>query len=316
MTTQTTISPSTSSTNISESSTVNTDSTTPATPASPQPAPPTFADGTLLIDAQTGEIDRYSGAERHLISPPVAAKMGITSAQLTAVTADKFNLIPSGQDYFPDGMFLRNAQTGEISRYSEESFHLVSVPVATAMKMSGSTVVTITADQYNKVPKTTDFFPEGMLIQNVQTSEVDIYSGGQRHWISVPVFTRLNITTAQITTISASQFNSVPQGQDYFPESSYLENQVTGEISQYSSGSNHLISTPVAAVMNLSSAQVISVTPGQYNAIPKGPDYYPTGIFLQNNQTGEIDQLSGGERHWVSSLDMATIGLTSTRSPR
>ena len=72
----------------------------------------------MLINAQTGEVDQYSGAARHLISPPVAAKMGITPAQLTAVTADKFNLIPAGKDYFPEGMFLRNVQTGEISRYS------------------------------------------------------------------------------------------------------------------------------------------------------------------------------------------------------
>ena len=112
------------------------------------------------------------------------------------------------------------------------------------MKLNGSNVATITADQYNKVTKTTDFFPEGMLIQNVQTGEVDLYSGGQRHWISVAVFIRMNITTAQLTTISASQFNQVPQGKDYFPESSYLQNQVTGEISQYSGGYNHLVSGP------------------------------------------------------------------------
>jgi hypothetical protein len=185
--------------------------------------------------------------------------------------------------------------------------------VATAMKLNGSNTVTITADQYNKVAKTTDFFPEGMFIQNVQTGEVDVYSGGQRHWISVPVATKMNITSAQVTTISASQFGQVPRGQDYFPESSYLQNQVTGEISQYSGGYNHLISAPVAAVMGLTSAQLISVTPGQYNAIPKGLDYYPNGIFLQNNQTGEIDQLSGGQRHWVSIQDQIAIGLTSAQ---
>jgi hypothetical protein len=303
--TQTSASTSTSATSTTASTT-----STASAPTTPQPAPPTFPDGTLLINAQTGEIDQYSGGDRHLISPPVAAKMGITSAQLTSVTADKFNLIPAGQDYFPDGMFLRNTQTGEISEYSGGSFHFVSIPVANTMKLTGNNVVTITADQYNKVSKTTDFFPEGILIQNVQTGEVDLYSSGQRHWISVPVFTRMNITTAQITIISASQFNAVPQGQDYFQEGTYLENQVTGEISQYSGGYNHLISSPVAAVMGLTSAQLVSVTPGQYNAIPRGLDYYPNGIFVENNQTGEVDQMSGGQRHWVSAQDMLTIGLT------
>ena len=56
----------------------------------------------------------------------------------------------------------------------------------------------------------------------------------------------MNLTTAKVTTISASQFNGVPQGNDYFPEGSYLQNQVTGEISQYSGGTNHVVSAPVA----------------------------------------------------------------------
>ena len=37
----------------------------------------------------------------------------------------------------------------------------------------------------------------------------------------------MNLTTAKVTTISASQFNGIPQGKDYFPEGSYLQNQVT-----------------------------------------------------------------------------------------
>ena len=70
--------------------------------------------------------------------------------------------------------------------------------------------------------------------------------------------------------------------------------------------------------MGLKSAQWISVTPGQYNAIPKGLDYYPNGIFLQNNQTGEIDQIVGRAaalglgpghgRHRPDQHQIATIG--------
>ena len=195
--------PATSTTSPSVPASTSTGSATPGTSPSPQPAPPTFPDGTFLVNAQTGEIDQYSGSHRHLISPPVAARMGISSAQLTALTSNTFNQIPAGSDYFPEGMFLRNAQTGEISLYSGGTFHLVSVPVATTMKLTGSNVVTITADQYNRVSKSNDFFPDNILIQNVQTGEVDLYSGGQRHWISVPVFTKMNITMAQITTISA-----------------------------------------------------------------------------------------------------------------
>jgi hypothetical protein len=238
--------------------------------------------------------------------------MGISASQLTPITASQFTLITQGPDYFPTGMFLRNASTGEISEYAAGQFHLVSVPVATTMGLTGSNTVTITAAQYNNVPKGSDYFPENMLIQNVQTGEIDVYSGGLRHWISVPVATKMNITTAQLTTISASQFNAISQGSDYFPEGSYLENQVTGEISQYSGGYDHLISTPVATVMGLSQSQLISVTPAQYNAIPKGLDYYPNGIFIENNATGEVDQMSGGQRYWVPSQDLTALDIPSS----
>ena len=74
---------------------------------------------------------------RHLISPPVAAKLGLTAAQATSVTTDMFSLITQGKDYFPEGMFLRNDQNGEISRYSGGQFHLVSIPVGTKMGLHG-----------------------------------------------------------------------------------------------------------------------------------------------------------------------------------
>jgi hypothetical protein len=185
--------------------------------------------------------------------------------------------------------------------------------VATKLGLNGSNVVTITPQQYNQVPKGSDYFPEGMLIQNAQTGEIDLYKGSQRHWISVPVANTMNITAAQVTTISASQFNEIPQGNDYFPEGVYMQNQVTGEISQYSGGYNHVVSVPVATVMGLTSAQLISVTPSQYNAIPQGNAYYPQGIFIENNQTGEVDQISGGQRYWVSPMAQVEIALTSSK---
>ena len=122
----------------------------------------------------------------------------------------------------------------------------------------------------------------------------------------------MNVTASKVTTISASQFNGIPQGNDYFPEGSYLQNQDNGEISQYSGGTNHVVSGPVLAVMGLKPAQWISVTADQYNAIPKGNNYYPDGIFVKNNDTSEVDQISGGQRHWVSPQAQVQIILAGT----
>ncbi len=259
---------------------------------------------------QTGEFDQYSTGARHLISPPVTTALGLTAAKSTQLTNSVFSTIPQGKDFFPEGAFLRNDQTGQIELYSGGQGHWVSIPVGTKLGLGAAQVITISATQYNAITLGNDYFPEGMLIQNVQTGEVDLYSAGQRHWISVPVAMQMKLTASQLTTISASQFNQISQGKDYFPTGVYLQNQQTGEISQYSGGVNHVISAPVASAMGLTATQLISVSPTQYSAISKGNDYFPEGMFLQNNQSGEIDQYSGGQRHWVSSLEALAAGLT------
>ena len=265
------------------------------------------------MDAQTGELSWYSGAQRHLISPPVAAKMGLTSGQETSVTTEVFKGIPKGTDYFPSGMFVRNADTGEISQYSGGEFHVVSTPIAAKLGLGVDSVATITASQYDGVSKGTDYFPDGVFLQNQQTGEIDIYQGGQRHWISVPVASAINLSASQVTTISPTQFNAIAQGKDYFPDNVYLQNQQTGEIALYNGGQNHVVSAPVAAKIGLTASQLISVSSTQYNAIDKGSDYFVEGMFLQNNQSGEIDQYSSGERHWVSSPVATAINLTAAQ---
>ena len=65
--------------------------------------------------------------------------------------------------------------------------------------------------------------------------------------------------------------------------------------------------------MGLTSSQFIPVSSSQYSAIPQGNAYYPEEIFIENNQTGEIDQISGGQRHWVSPLAKVEIGLSSSQ---
>jgi hypothetical protein len=288
-------------------------STTPPTTPTPSTPAPTFPDGTILRNEQTGELGQYSGGARHLISPPVAAKMGLTQAQTTSITSDVFKAIPKGNDYFPDGMFVRNAQSGEISQYSGGVFHVVSTPIAAKLGLGVDGVATISAAQYAGVNKGPDYFPEGILLQNQQSGEIDIYQGGQRHWISVPVAGRMSLTADQLTVISPTQFNAIPQGKDYFPDNVFIQNQDTGAIAQYSGGKSHLVSSPVAAKIGLTASQLISVSSAQYNAIDKGADYFVEGMFLQNNQTGEIGQYAGGQRHWVSSPVATAINLTQAQ---
>ncbi|WP_220369805.1 hypothetical protein, partial [Paludisphaera rhizosphaerae] len=271
---------------------------------------PTFADGTIIRNEQTGELGYYSGGKRGLISPPVAAKMGLTTDKTTSVTNDDFNAVPKGPDYYPEGIFVRSDQTGEISRYSGGTFHVVSTPVLNYLNVGVNDVATIPAAQYGATSKGDDYFPERTLIQNQQTGEIDIYFSGQRHWISVPVAQRLNIQPSQLVVISPTQFNGVSQGKDYFPNGVYIQNQETGEISRYQDGQRGVVSSPVASKLGLKATDLISVSASQYNAVNQGADYFADGMYLQNNQTGELAEYNGGQRHWISTPVATQLNLT------
>ena len=72
-------------------------------------------------------------------SPDLAAgraNLGLTAAEATERHHRHVQPIPQGQDYFPEGMFLRNVQTGEIAQYSGGQCHRVSVPVGTKLGLT------------------------------------------------------------------------------------------------------------------------------------------------------------------------------------
>ena len=50
---------------------------------------------------QTGEIDQFSGGQRHWVSPRQASQVILTSSQIAVIGADQFNAIPRSSDYVP-----------------------------------------------------------------------------------------------------------------------------------------------------------------------------------------------------------------------
>ena len=64
--------------------------------------------------------------------------------------------------------------------------------------------------------------------------------------------------------------------------------------------------------MGLTSSQIIPVTPAQYTAITQGSDYYPNLILIENNATGEVDQIANGQRYWVTPQDLTALGVSSS----
>ncbi len=274
---------------------------------------PTFPDNTFVQDSTTGEISVYRSGTFHWVSPPVIAKMGLSPSQITTVENAEYTLVPKGSDYFPDGIFVQNSQTGEISRYSAGAGHLVTVPIANKLGLTAPQMATITPAQYNIMPRGNDYIPDGWFVQNTLNGAISQYSDGALHAVSPQVAGVLKLAPSQIVQIADDQYANLPKANDYYPEGIYIVNQQTGDFSQYSGGQLHWLSPSVLSSVNPPQSQTVLASAAQYNAISKGNDYFPDGMFLQNAKTGEISIYLLGQRHWISGPVYSQMGLTASQ---
>ena len=137
--------------------------------------------------------------------------------QVGTVVLCDFPFMEVNESKYRPGIVVGDSKTGEIARYDSGRLNVVSSPIASKLGLTASDLIPVSAGQYGAVTKGPDYFIEGMFLQNNQTGELANYSGGQRHWVSSPVASQINLTPAMITAIGADQFNAIPRGGDYTP---------------------------------------------------------------------------------------------------
>jgi hypothetical protein len=118
--------------------------------------------------------------------------------------------------------------------------------------------------------------------------------------LSPQIATALGLSAANTTTIGVAQYVAIPQGKDYVPNGSFLQDSFTGQMVQYSDGTFRQVSQQVAGILKLSQSQIIKISDAQYTNLIKPGPYYPDGIFIENLSTGDISYYSGGQLHWLS----------------
>ena len=235
-----------------------------------------FPEGSFVMNRQSKEISYYGNGIRQVVSTPIAAKLGVSAANSIPLSVAQYAGIPQGNDYVPDGAFLQDNFTGQIGQYSNGIFHLVSQAVAGVMGLTQSQIIHISHDQYSELMKPSEYYPDGIFLQNVNTGEVSQYSGGQRHVLSQAVLAAVKPSQANMVVETVPNYAAIPRGNDYFPEGMIIKDKKTSDVSIYLGGQRHAISPQVAQAMNLTSTQIVSISDAQYMSISQGTDYTPS----------------------------------------
>ena len=79
--------------------------------------------------------------------------------------------------------------------------HLISLPVVTALGLTAAKATDLTNSVFTSIPQGKEFFPEGAFLRNVDTKQIVQYSGGEGHWVSFPVGTKLGLGAGQVINI-------------------------------------------------------------------------------------------------------------------
>ena len=111
------------------------------------------------------------------------------------------------------------------------------------------------------------YFPEGMVIYDSTTGDIDIIEGGQKDPISPQLYAYMGSPAE--TDIPDAEFQDIPAGPQYFPAGMFVENQDTSQISMIQNGERYFISPQMEQILSQDLADTpVSIPAAQYDAIP------------------------------------------------
>jgi hypothetical protein len=172
------------------------------------------------MNHQSKEISRYQDGVRQVLSPQIATALGLPDANTITIGVAQYVAIPQGKDYVPNGSFLQDNFTGQMVQYSDGIFRSVSQQVAGILKLQQSQIIKITDEQYRNLIKPSQYYPDGIFIENLSTGDISYYSGGQLHWLSPAVVATVKPPLSNTVIETAANYSVIPRGSDYTPPAS------------------------------------------------------------------------------------------------
>jgi hypothetical protein len=249
-------------------------------------------EGMYVRDATTGEIDELADGLRHYVFYQIWAAQGSpTPVSLDHVT---FAAIPQGGTYAPDGMYVRDLATGEIDRLGGGLRHYVEYPIWAAQ--GSPAPVDLDDFPFQAISQGGVYAPDGLYVQEASSNEIDELGSGLRHYVFYQIWAAQGFPAPVVLDHNA--FAAFPQGGTYAPDGMYVRDLATGEIDALGGGQRHYVYYSLWAAQRF--PEFVNLDDFPFQAIPQGGTFAPEGKFVQDSTTGEIDALSGGQRHDVS----------------
>ena len=165
---------------------------------------------------------RYSASAdvRQVVSAPIAAKLGLSASNTISLTVAQYVAIPQGNDYIPNGSYLQDTLDGQIGEYSNGTFRLVSQQVAGILKLTQSQIIEISDQQYTSLMKPSEYYPDGIYVENLTTGDISLYSGGELHYLTPAVVAQVQPPLSNTAIVTAADYTAIPMGSNYTPPTS------------------------------------------------------------------------------------------------
>ena len=182
-----------------------------------------FPDGLIVQDGPGGQISIMQGGLKCLLSSEVQLYLGNPS--VTVITDARYQAIPSGLQYFPDGMIVQDGPGGQISIVQGGVKRLVgdgdpnptNNPVY--QFMGDPPITAITDAEYQGVPTGLAYFHDGMIVQDALSGQISIIQNGVKHLVDSQVLKYLGASPGgfPVTSICDAEYQAIPTGLEYFP---------------------------------------------------------------------------------------------------
>ena len=146
--------------------------------------------------------------------------------------------------------------------------------------------------QYSAIPTGLAYFPEGMLVQDgTRTGPISIIQGGEKRLVSPDMYQYLG--NPATVTIADGEYQAIPVGLQYFPEGSILQDESSGAVAIIQGGAKRALSNEVQGY--LGNPMPTSIADAEFSAIPAGLAYFPDGMIIEDESSGALAIIQGGE---------------------
>ena len=138
-----------------------------------------FGINTIVANPSAGAVSIIQGGLDRGTNGPNFQYLG--NPQATLHSEAQYAAVPTGLQYFPNGMIVQDATTNGLSVIHGDVKRLLSPAVY--LYFGNPPVTVITDAEYQAIPTGSQYFPDGMIVQDGPSGQISIVQGGLKELV-------------------------------------------------------------------------------------------------------------------------------------